>query len=395
MRKVFWCGCAVVVAAAACVYVTARYVDGHPESTTARCAGVAWRVAVEWNPVVGVGRYIAAKSVGMLQTKSCPKCGEHVKAMPCPKTEPCSEPCQPPAIEVIDLSSFQGLQSAEPMKTPEACGEFETVVVPPGSIEETEPTSLPPMPPAEGEDTPAQGGLTADLLRDLFHGDDADAWPEPELLPMPHEEDQVGQSLEMLKNILAKALPTASITPVPGAGNTVILTGTVAHSEDIDTCVRIVRTFTAGSSGCDIVNALKVGVEEIEHLPMPHEVHEGTVEESDTMPQGTPPDCQEDPKKSECYPECPMSGSCPARGCPMTPPVKIEQPEAGDPDTMEARPSDVDAKPESDVPYTDVDVKPESDVPYSLESLTPEERQVIQDILTPQAEVKPEKNGDK
>jgi pilus assembly protein CpaC len=70
----------------------------------------------------------------------------------------------------------------------------------------------------------------------------------------------VQQDIELLRNILRRAVPTASVNPIPGAGNTIILTGWVAHSEDVDTIMRISRTFTSGAAGgADIINALKVG----------------------------------------------------------------------------------------------------------------------------------------
>lgn len=70
----------------------------------------------------------------------------------------------------------------------------------------------------------------------------------------------VQQDIELLRNILRRAVPTASVNPIPGAGNTIILTGWVARAEDVDTIMRIARTFTGGGAGAaDIVNAMKVG----------------------------------------------------------------------------------------------------------------------------------------
>lgn len=64
----------------------------------------------------------------------------------------------------------------------------------------------------------------------------------------------------LLRNLLARTVPTAAVTPVPGAGNTIIMTGTVAHAEDIDTILGIARSITGGAPGAaQIINAMRVG----------------------------------------------------------------------------------------------------------------------------------------
>ena len=77
--------------------------------------------------------------------------------------------------------------------------------------------------------------------------------------------------IQMLVNLLQRAVPTANVTPIPGTGNTIILAGTVAHAEDIDVIMRIAQsvvgtpgaiagpggTAVVGPSG--IINALRVG----------------------------------------------------------------------------------------------------------------------------------------
>jgi pilus assembly protein CpaC len=73
-------------------------------------------------------------------------------------------------------------------------------------------------------------------------------------------EVNVALDIDLLKNILAKAVPTASVVPIPGAGNTIILTGNVAHAEDIDTVMGIARSITAGgATPANIVNAMRIG----------------------------------------------------------------------------------------------------------------------------------------
>jgi pilus assembly protein CpaC len=70
----------------------------------------------------------------------------------------------------------------------------------------------------------------------------------------------VVEGVEFLRYLIQEAVPTANVVPIRGAGNTIILTGWVAHSEDVETIMRIARSFTAGGAGgADIVNAMKVG----------------------------------------------------------------------------------------------------------------------------------------
>jgi pilus assembly protein CpaC len=74
----------------------------------------------------------------------------------------------------------------------------------------------------------------------------------------------VEQDLDLLNNLIKRTVPTASITIVPGGGATLILTGTVAHSEDIDTILSIARSFAlslggGGGGPPQVINAIRVG----------------------------------------------------------------------------------------------------------------------------------------
>jgi pilus assembly protein CpaC len=64
----------------------------------------------------------------------------------------------------------------------------------------------------------------------------------------------VQADVEYLRTQLRRAVPTANVTPIPTASNTVILAGTVTRAEDINTVVAI-----AQSIGFQSVNALRVG----------------------------------------------------------------------------------------------------------------------------------------
>src|SRR5207244_1928013 len=62
---------------------------------------------------------------------------------------------------------------------------------------------------------------------------------------------------EFLRRVIAQAAPTANVQIMQGTGGTVILTGTVAHAEDVDL---IIRT-AAGAIGdpARVINGLRVG----------------------------------------------------------------------------------------------------------------------------------------
>ncbi|TMQ34164.1 MAG: hypothetical protein E6K70_09110 [Planctomycetota bacterium] len=63
--------------------------------------------------------------------------------------------------------------------------------------------------------------------------------------------------VEYLRTLLQRAMPTAAIQPIPGVNGTVILTGVVAHAEDVEI---IIKTASSVVGGLDrVVNALRVG----------------------------------------------------------------------------------------------------------------------------------------
>lgn len=61
--------------------------------------------------------------------------------------------------------------------------------------------------------------------------------------------------VEYLRTLLQRVVPTASITPIPGANQFIILTGTVAHAEDVEVVLRT----AASVVGDKVINALRVG----------------------------------------------------------------------------------------------------------------------------------------
>jgi pilus assembly protein CpaC len=65
----------------------------------------------------------------------------------------------------------------------------------------------------------------------------------------------VQSDIEYLRYMLRKAAPTANVEPIPSAGNTFILTGSVAKSEDIPIILATAQSVVGGG----IVNALRVG----------------------------------------------------------------------------------------------------------------------------------------
>ncbi len=73
----------------------------------------------------------------------------------------------------------------------------------------------------------------------------------------------VQPDLELLRNLLRQATPTANVEVIPGPGNTVVLTGTVAHAEDIQPILQLANNVigdggNAGAGG-NVVNAMRVG----------------------------------------------------------------------------------------------------------------------------------------
>jgi pilus assembly protein CpaC len=71
----------------------------------------------------------------------------------------------------------------------------------------------------------------------------------------------VQQDVEFLKTMIRRAVPTANVEPIPISGNTIVLRGTVAHAEDMDTILGIAR----GVAGNQIVNQIKVaGVQQVQ-----------------------------------------------------------------------------------------------------------------------------------
>ncbi len=72
--------------------------------------------------------------------------------------------------------------------------------------------------------------------------------------------------IEYLRNILQRTVPTAAIQIIPAANNTIILSGTVAHAEDIPVILRTANSVVLGGGDAAdpagnqrIINALRVG----------------------------------------------------------------------------------------------------------------------------------------
>src|SRR5947209_7515587 len=64
----------------------------------------------------------------------------------------------------------------------------------------------------------------------------------------------VQPDIELLRTLIRRAVPTAAVDVIPGVGNAIVLTGNVAHAEDVDTVLRI-----AASVAGNVVNAMRVG----------------------------------------------------------------------------------------------------------------------------------------
>ncbi|MCE9530661.1 MAG: hypothetical protein K8T89_05960 [Planctomycetes bacterium] len=67
----------------------------------------------------------------------------------------------------------------------------------------------------------------------------------------------VQTDIDLLRNILKRAVPTANVEVIP-FGNGVVITGNVARAEDVDTVLRVAGT-VLGSGAANVVNAMTVG----------------------------------------------------------------------------------------------------------------------------------------
>lgn len=63
--------------------------------------------------------------------------------------------------------------------------------------------------------------------------------------------------VEYLRTLLRRAVPTANVEPIPGANNTVILTGVVAHAEDVETLLRASASVLGSQDR--VASAMRVG----------------------------------------------------------------------------------------------------------------------------------------
>ena len=69
---------------------------------------------------------------------------------------------------------------------------------------------------------------------------------------------------ELLKKVIQRAVPTASVEVLPGVGSGIILTGYVNKPSDADIIARITQgaaggTGAAGAGGANVINAIQVG----------------------------------------------------------------------------------------------------------------------------------------
>jgi hypothetical protein len=293
MRKLIWCCMAAMLVMAVGIGMTAQYAWEHQGSWAGRCVHAAWCVAIDWNPVVQVGRMVGQKSASAMRPANSECCVQ--TPAPCQSADPGLDQTMPPVIDVIDLGTLQGLtvqpeQEAMMEPTPEA------EMVPAGAIEESEPQQE--MPPADDE---ADKVPTAESGVDYWLGLFRDGGEEPaqiEQIPMPTEEGQP--------------------TPI-----------------DSDVTIEVTADSAEGAEP------------EPELLPMPHEEEAadgalkqtGATEESDKP--GVAPDCKEDPNAAQHYPGCPYNGACPKQHCPA---ADDKEPGKAETDTMDFR-STEDAKP--------------------------------------------------
>jgi pilus assembly protein CpaC len=67
--------------------------------------------------------------------------------------------------------------------------------------------------------------------------------------------------IDAVKSVIRLTFPTANVTPIAAGTNTIVLTGHVAHAEDIEPILRVARGVisTAGQGTTEVYNAMTVG----------------------------------------------------------------------------------------------------------------------------------------
>lgn len=67
--------------------------------------------------------------------------------------------------------------------------------------------------------------------------------------------------IDAVKSVIRLTFPTANVTPIAAGTNTIVLTGHVAHAEDIEPILRVARGVisTAGQGQTEVYNAMTVG----------------------------------------------------------------------------------------------------------------------------------------
>jgi pilus assembly protein CpaC len=63
--------------------------------------------------------------------------------------------------------------------------------------------------------------------------------------------------VEYLRSLLRRAVPTANVEPIPAANNAILMTGFVAHAEDVDAVMRTAASVIGRPE--QVVNAMRVG----------------------------------------------------------------------------------------------------------------------------------------
>ncbi len=233
MRKLVWCGAAVMVAGAAAVYVAAKHAADHPDSYWGRCAAAAAHLGARCNPFIAVNELMrdsgitkAAEFVGDAVVGRGEDCDE--EAAECAgihKPEGAAEAEENVAVEELAVAveavqeaevvepKVQGLDEFEPregfvagssLPAPEAVMPPETEEPRTGTTEESEPAVTDPLiPPPTSEEQPADNEVPEgnedkaagsegkcwlwDLLKATGLIEDTTPAADVEILEMPNE----------------------------------------------------------------------------------------------------------------------------------------------------------------------------------------------------------------
>jgi len=311
MRRLFWCGTALIAAMTAAAYAAAEYARHNPDSSLARGAWCAYRVCVEDNPIAHAAQVIAGRVPAAALARASRACNGATcaAAQGQPAQANASQPVQVELFGPEDFTNLFRCQSPAaqandtggPCPRTLVCTPDETSATPPwqefGSPERIHggvpAVTVPAGAVEESEDNPGAMPLSAD--------DDSAA---PSVMPYVEDGDDSAPFFNFWIDLLGEAAARSHKDQQPD---------------------------TSAAAGS---------------------------EESEEASESGPADCREDPAYPYQYPGCPSTATCPAGGChkpktrpQLTPKVMGDlEEQSAPPDLLLPPHKPVDAEPDADSP---------------------------------------------